>query len=79
MAILGLLLMLIASGLALTAYVWIIVIAFNNSPGWGVACLLCGPAQLVFLIMNWEECQNPAMCWAGGFILYGIVRFAIGI
>ena len=63
-----LLLKLIGYGLILVAYVWIVVLAFSKSSGWGVACLLCGPAQLIYVIQYWGECENPLMCWGGGIL-----------
>lgn len=68
MVMFALLLGLIGYGLTLVAYVWVIVLAFGESPGWGVACLLCAPAQLIFIIQNWEDCQNPLICWVGGIV-----------
>ena len=68
MVMLTALLAMIGFGLSLVAYVWIVVLAFNNSPGWGVACLLCGLAQLIYVIQYWGECENPVMCWGGGIL-----------
>ena len=63
-----LLLQFIGYGLILVACVWIVVLAFNESLVWGVVCLLCRPAQLIYVIMNWEDCKNPVMCWGGGIL-----------
>ena len=68
MVMLTALLAMIGFGLSLVAYVWIVVLAFNESLVWGVGCLLCGPAQLIYVIMNWEDCKNPVMCWGGGIV-----------
>ena len=79
MIILAWLLALIGYGLLLAAYVWVVYLAFQESAGWGIACLICGPAQLIFVIQHWEDCQNPAMCWAGGFLCAVGARFMIGV
>ena len=39
--------------------VGIIVLAFQESILWGLACLVIPGAALVFVIMNWEEAKTP--------------------
>ncbi len=35
--------------------IWIIIIAFRTHLGWGLLCLLCAPAQWVFVALHWTK------------------------
>lgn len=39
--------------------VWIIVLAFRVSVGWGLAVIFLPFASLVFIFNNWKECKAP--------------------
>ena len=43
----------------LAAGIWLIVLAFRESVGWGVACLLIPFAGLVFAVKYWEDAKVP--------------------
>ena len=44
-------------GLALIVIggIWMIVVAFKTSIGWGIGCLVIPPVSLVFLFKYWDE------------------------
>jgi len=62
------LLLLAAGGL------WFLVVAFQESPLWGLGCLLVAPVSLIFLILHWDEAGKPFLVQ-----LAGIVPMFIGI
>lgn len=59
MEILGFLLFGAGILLSIVTGIWLLVLAFQESPLWGVLCLLLNPAMLVFVIMHWQETKKP--------------------
>ncbi len=57
---------------ALVGGIWLLVVAFQESIGWGVGCLLCGPVAIVFAIQHWEKAKVPFLIEIGGAVLAGI-------
>ena len=51
---------------------WQIVIAFQVSAGWGVACLLIPFASIVFLFKHWAEVKTAFLTQLAGIVLVGV-------
>jgi hypothetical protein len=50
--------------------IWIIVNAFRNDGLlWGIGSLLCGPAMLVYAIMNFDANKIPLALFVVGIII----------
>jgi len=62
----------------LAAGVWVIIIAFRESVGWGIACLFGVPA-LVFAVRYWEDVKVPFVYWLIGIVLgtTGVVGYSV--
>jgi hypothetical protein len=52
--------------------VCILVTAFRESPLQGILCLLCGPYQLVYIIMRWDQCAGFFFMNLGGSVIIGV-------
>jgi hypothetical protein len=53
------------------AWIWILLVAYQENPKWCVLCFCFCPAQLIFLIMYWREAHRPFLLyyigsWVGG-------------
>ena len=58
-------------GLALIVIggIWMIVVAFKTSIGWGIGCLVIPPVSLVFLFKYWDESKTPFFMQLAGIAL----------
>lgn len=54
-AIVGIILFLLTSLLVTITYLWLVVIAFKESPVWGLICLFVPVATTLFAILHWDE------------------------
>ncbi len=65
MQVLGILFPLIGL-VSLVAWVWLVVVAFKRSVGWGIAVLLLSPiAPVVFAVKYWQESKKPFLICVG--------------
>lgn len=49
--------------------IWLLVLAFGRGVGWGLACLLLPPAQIIFVIMHWRDAwQAAGVAFLGGLL-----------
>jgi hypothetical protein len=55
---------------AFIGMIMFLVAAFKESPVWGIACLLCGPASLLFIVLHLKE-SLPAVFVS--LIGYGLI------
>ncbi|MCA9415851.1 MAG: tetratricopeptide repeat protein [Candidatus Omnitrophica bacterium] len=39
--------------------IWLLILAVQESTLWFIACIVCSPATLVFVITHWSEAKNP--------------------
>jgi hypothetical protein len=62
---------LLVSCLAYFAAIWLDVVAFKTSLGWGFATLLLPGAGIVFAILNWQAAKKPFLTAVGS----GVVIF----
>jgi hypothetical protein len=70
--------------IGMSAWVWFLMLAFDENPGWGVACLALGVLGMVaFMVMHIEETWRAFVCHLAGLILFlagaatkGILFFA---
>lgn len=47
--------------------IWLLVVAFKKSVGWGLASLFLGIPAFIFVAMNWAISKKPFLTWLGGF------------
>jgi hypothetical protein len=62
---------LLVLGIALSVIggIWLLITAFQESVGWGVACLLLPIVGLIFVFLHWEEAKKPFLIGLGGNLL----------
>src|SRR5690349_13843694 len=80
MMILGGLLMTVGGIAAFVGSIWLLVLAFQESIGWGLASLFIPFVLLIFAIMFWNKSAKPFGVWLGGAIILvlGAVLFTMG-
>jgi hypothetical protein len=66
MEILGGVLTVIGTGASAAGFIWLLVKAFQESVGWGVACLLLPFVSIFFVFMHWPEAKRPFMVSMAG-------------
>ena len=58
--------------------IWIAIIAFQEEqPIWGIACLLCFPAALIYGVMRFDEAKIPLGILAVGIavrLFFAVLR-----
>jgi hypothetical protein len=59
------------------ATIRIYMIAFNESVGEGVMCLICGLYQLYFIFTHWDQCGGYIIMQMGTNIVSSLVQFAL--
>jgi len=66
-------LILILRVVSVIAWLWVVVLAFGDSMGWGFLCLCCAPGNLIYCLMNFDKAKWPfiiqAVCWVVVIIL----------
>jgi len=60
---------LVGVALMMTGYVWVVVIAFQESPGTGIFAFICGLYWLIYGITNFSETKIPMAIWFVGLVL----------
>ena len=68
----GIAILIITGFIAVAASLWIVVIAFQRSVLWGLAVLLVPFAELVFVIMYWQDAKKP-------FLIMLVASIAMGV
>ena len=58
--------------------IWLLVVAFQENVGWGLACMLIPCAALYFVFTHWDEAKMPFLIQLGGGALIGISSVLIG-
>ena len=77
MEIVGWILFVVGIFAVLPSYVWILIIAFRDNIGHGLACLLCSCYLPIYSIMNLDTCSTPfCINVFGTAALYGGARLA---
>ena len=76
MVLIGWLLLIIGYIGLLVTGIWLLVLAFQDSVIWGLACLCLPFVSLIFVITHWEEAKAPflgslssAVPWVLGSLL----------
>lgn len=59
MEILGLLLMMVGGIGCLIGGIWFLIVAFQESVVWGLACMFIPFVSLIFLVTHWEDAGKP--------------------
>jgi len=72
---LSMLLLLIGYIIWIVGGIWFLIVSFQESVWWGLACLL-SPAGLIFLIVHWRVAAKPfgvqcvgMLFWVGSIFL----------
>jgi hypothetical protein len=65
----GMILMILGVILAIVGGIGILIVAFRESVGWGIGCLILPIVSLVFVVMHWEETKKPFLLNLAGTIL----------
>jgi hypothetical protein len=64
-------------------FVWLVVVAFRRSVGWGLAVLFLSPiAAVVLAIKHWRETRTPFLIYAGSMacaVLFFAAAAVVGI
>ncbi|MBK1722468.1 hypothetical protein [Thiocystis violacea] len=55
--------------IALAAFVWLLVVAFQTDILWGLACLFLPFATLIFGILHWDRAAKPFLAHLGSSFL----------
>ncbi|MCD4750936.1 MAG: hypothetical protein K8R59_16300 [Thermoanaerobaculales bacterium] len=63
----------------LAAGIWLLVLAFRESLGWGLACLFIPFAALVFAVKFWDEAKIPFIITlvSAGVVLVGTLGYSM--
>ena len=72
MEALGQLLMITGAIGCLISGIFLLIAAFQEGVGWGIASLFCGIVLLYFCCMNFNQVYKPFLANIGFAILYGI-------
>ena len=59
--------------------IWLLVIAFQESIGWGLACLLIPCVSLIFLVTHLDQALKPFLVNLGGWVLVFIGMTALAM
>jgi len=55
--------------LSVVGGIWLLITAFQESVGWGLACMLLPIVSLIFVFLHWEESKRPFLIGLGGNLL----------
>ncbi len=57
-------------GVAIVGVLWVVVLAFQENPLWGFACLFLPPVGgLAFTFTHWADCKTPFFIQVAGSAL----------
>lgn len=59
----------IGAVLCIIGGIWLLVVAFQESIGWGLACLIIPFVSLIFVIMYWDKAKKPFLLNLVGAVL----------
>ena len=65
----GLLLLIPGVILAVIGGFWLLVVAWRESPLWGLGAFLVPIVGLIYALMHWEDAKAPFLTQAGGVVL----------
>jgi len=62
----------------LVGYIWLVVVAFKRSVGWGIGVLLLSPiSAIVFAVKYWQESKKPFLVFIGSMSASIAMMFAM--
>jgi hypothetical protein len=76
--IIGMIFVVIGAIASLIGAIWIVVLAFQESIGWGIGSLLCGIVTLIYGISRWPETKVPLLLMIAGVIVEAIGQAIAG-
>jgi hypothetical protein len=65
----GMALLVIGILLSVVGGIWLLITAFQESVGWGLACMFLPIVSLIFVFLHWEESKRPFLIGLAGNIL----------
>jgi len=73
----GMLLAIVGAVIGLVGGIMLLIVAFKENIGWGIACILIPCLTIVFAIMHWEKAKKPflielvgaAICSVGNYLM----------
>jgi len=65
----GIVLLVLGIGCCVVGGIWLLITAFQESVGWGVACLLLPIVGLIFVFLHWEDAKKPFLISVAGNLL----------
>lgn len=68
MAILGMALLIVGVIIMFAGAIWLLVVEFQESVGWGLACFFISPIHFLFVILHWDKAKKPFLCWLAGWV-----------
>ena len=74
METIGMVLLFVGFAVMAVGGLWLLVVAFQQSVGWGLACMFIPFVVIVFLVKFWDDAKKPFFIY-----LAGLVPYIIGI
>jgi hypothetical protein len=68
MQVLGTILLVVGMIVLLVGGIRFLVVAFQESVGWGLGCLLVPFVSLIFLVMYWDRANRPFFVQLAGAV-----------
>ena len=65
----GMALLVIGIIIGVVGGIWLLITAFQESVGWGVACLLLPIVSLIFVFLHWQEAKKPFLIGLAGNLI----------
>jgi uncharacterized membrane protein YhhN len=78
MNILGQLLFFLGLILFFIGGIWFIVVTFQESILWGLACLFLPVVSFIFMIVHWPEAKKPTLLQIASFVMIFVGAFLAG-
>jgi hypothetical protein len=69
MGIVGFLLIALGGVAGFVGWIWLLVVAFQESVPWGLGSLLVPFVGLIFAFLHWAEAKRPFLVWVLGIVL----------
>jgi len=49
--------------------IWLLITAFQESVGWGLACMFLPVVSLIFVFVHWQEAKRPFLVGLAGNLI----------
>jgi len=61
----------------LISWIWVVVIAFKESVGWGIVSFLLNPIALIYALTRAKKCKKPLILFAVGLVIYVVLMITL--